>query len=79
MKICQNRKSDQIFIQPIFFGNSEKKSVEPPPPRDFSQSYAPTQYQAPQMRAGDGHGGFVLDETAGERNRRRERETKRKV
>ena len=58
----------------INIGDKEKKSEDIAPPRNFSQSFAPTIYQAPQVRDGDGRGGFVLDETAGNRTRRRERE-----
>ncbi len=57
----------------INIGDREKK-IEDIAPRNFSQSFAPTIYQAPQVRDGDGRGGFVLDETAGNRTRRRERE-----
>ena len=58
----------------INIGDREKKIEDIAPPRNFSQSFAPTIYQAPQVRDGDGRGGFVLDETAGNRTRRRERE-----
>ena len=57
----------------INIGDKEKKS-EDIAPRNFSQSFAPTIYQAPQVRDGDGRGGFVLDENMGDRTRRRERE-----
>ena len=62
----------------INIGGKEKKSEDIAPPRNFSQSFAPTIYQAPQVRDGDGRGGFVLDETVGERNKRRENSKKRK-
>ena len=58
----------------INIGDREKKIEDIAPPRNFSQSFAPTIYQAPQVRDGDGRGGFVLDETMGDRTRRRERE-----
>ena len=58
----------------INIGGKEKKSEDIAPPRNFSQSFAPTIYQAPQVRDGDGRGGFVLDENMGDRTRRRERE-----
>ena len=61
----------------INIGDREKK-IEDIAPRNFSQSFAPTIYQAPQVRDGDGRGGFVLDETAGQRNKRRENSKKRK-
>ena len=61
----------------INIGDKEKKSEEPPP-RNFSQSFAPTIYQAPQARDRDGRGGFVLDETMGDRKKRRERKEERR-
>ena len=72
------KSSGNINAININIGDREKKSKEPPP-RNFSQSFAPTIYQAPQVRDGDGRGGFVLDETAGERNKRKgqERENNR--
>ena len=62
----------------INIGDKEKKSEDIAPLRDFSQLFAPKIYQAPQVRGEDGRGGFVLDETAGERDKRRERREERR-
>ena len=44
----------------INIGGKEKKSEDIAPPRNFSQSFAPTISQAPQVRDGDGRGGFCI-------------------
>ena len=68
------KSSGNINAININIGDKEKRSEAIAPPRNFSQSFAPTIYQAPQVREGDGRGGFVLNETMGDRNKRRERE-----
>jgi len=68
------KSSGNINAININIGDKEKRSEAIAPPRNFSQSFAPTIYQAPQVRDGDGRGGFVLDETMGDRIKRRELE-----
>jgi hypothetical protein len=43
----------------INISNRETKSKDTAPPRNLSQSFAPTIYRAPQVRDVDGRGGYI--------------------